>query len=277
MTGSLRSLLFVPATRPDLLRKLARFSADAVVIDLEDTVPDVEKAAARAAVPDLLALLSDGSRRKPRRYLRVNPAGTEWFDEDVRSASRAELDGVVLPKLSALPELERVAECRLPVIGGIETALGVAHAEELVRDPVAGVYFGAEDFIADMGGHRTPEGTEVLYARSRVAIAARVGGVPALDQIVFDARDEQAFRRDAELGRAIGYTGKMCVHPRQAEWANEVFAPSSGELDWARRALSAYQASESRGHGVATVDGVLVDMPAVRRARRIVTEAATDG
>ena len=99
--------------------------------------------------------------------------------------------------------------------------------------------FGAEDFISDIGGRRTPEGREVLYARSRVVLAAKAAGLAALDQVVIDIRDDERFRRDAVEGRSLGYTGKMCLLPRQVALANEIFTPDRDEIDWSRRLVAA--------------------------------------
>jgi citrate lyase subunit beta/citryl-CoA lyase len=163
------------------------------------------------------------------------------------------------------------------VLAGIETAAGVARVEELLRPPVTVAYFGAEDFTADMGGDRTAAGTEVLYARSRVVLAARVTGVHALDQIVTAFDDEAAFVADAELGRALGYGGKVCIHPNQVTWANRVFSPSPEQLDHARRLLAAYDAAAATGQAAIAFEGQMVDEPMARRARALLAHDATGG
>lgn len=269
------SVLYVPASRPDLVGKVPAANADAAILDLEDTVPAEEKESARDAVADLVAVLEHGAPTTAR-YLRINAADTPWFVDDVRAAAAAKVDAVVVPKVSSPHELAEVAALasdagrpNLPIIVGIETARGVAAAHDIVSGPVLAVYFGADDFIADMGGRRSAQGTEVLYARSRVALAARVGEVAAFDQIVFDTRDDESFRADTELGASLGYTGKQCLHPRQVLLANQIYSPTTDELAWAERVISAYDQSVARGQGVAVLDGVIVDMPAVRSARRI--------
>lgn len=280
MMPSIRSLLFVPATRSDLVGKVPRMATDAVVIDLEDTVPEAEKSRARGALQEQFELLRSTDERGTLRCLRTNPVGTEGFHADMFWAGLESVDAVLVPKVSSPSDIEQIMDARdgvgrpdLPVILGIETVLGVGNVEELAAAPVAGLYFGADDFVAGMGGRRTSGGTEILYARSRVALAARLGGIVALDHVVFDVRAEAVFRENAETGRAMGYTGKMCVHPRQVEWANRAFSPTVDEVVWARRVLAAYAESESRGQGVALIDDAIVDMPAVRRARRLVSDA----
>ena len=129
------------------------------------------------------------------------------------------------------------------------------------------VYFGAEDFITDMGGVRTEAGLEVLYARSRVALGARLAGVHAIDQIVPRFDDEERFLDDARAGRAIGYGGKLCIHPSQVPLANQVFSPSVEEIDHARRLVAAHDAAIARGEAAIAFEGQMVDEPMVRRAR----------
>jgi citrate lyase subunit beta/citryl-CoA lyase len=159
-----------------------------------------------------------------------------------------------------------------PIIGIVETARGVANVEMLVneeRGRLTGLAFGAEDFITDIGGRRTPEGLEVVYARSRVILATRLAGLQALDQVFTAIRDDDAFRRDADVGRQLGYGGKMCITPRQVEIANEVFSPSAEEVDRSRRLIEAYEAAQSEGRGTIEFEGNMVDEPLLKRARAV--------
>jgi citrate lyase subunit beta/citryl-CoA lyase len=274
-----RSVLFVPATRPDLVAKVGRCGADVVVLDLEDTVPPAAKDEARAAVPALAAVLAEQSAGT--RLLRVNAPDTPWFGVDMACLAGRDIDGVVVPKVDGPATVDHIdslaaqaARPGLPVIAGIESARGVSTVE-VVAPRVAAVYFGAEDFVADMGGRRTPAHTEVLYARSRVALAARVAEIPALDQVCFDLANEAGFRRDAELGRDLGYAGKMCLNPGQVRWANEVWTPTEAELARAAAAIAAHDEAVARGEGVAFLDGRLIDLPAVRLARAVLAAGAT--
>lgn len=158
----------------------------------------------------------------------------------------------------------------------------MANVEVLVNEErgcLTGLAFGAEDYITDMGGRRTPESLEVIYARSRVILAARLAGLQALDQVFTVIRDDDAFRRDAEVGRQLGYGGKMCITPRQVEIANEVFSPSAEEVDRSRRLIQAYEAAQSEGRGTIEFEGSMVDEPLLKRARavlQLVREIATD-
>ena len=133
------------------------------------------------------------------------------------------------------------------LVVGLETALGVADARILLARGVSGAYFGAEDFIADIGGRRTGGSEEVLYARSQVCLAARLAGIPAVDQVVTDLADDERFLTDAQAGRNLGYQGKICIHPRQVALAHRVFTPTEAELAHARQVLAAGDGGRRRG------------------------------
>jgi citrate lyase subunit beta/citryl-CoA lyase len=275
----LRSLLFAPASKPDVLRKMPRSKPDGVALDLEDAVPADAKAAAREHSRTVGAELA---RDHPDLvvYVRVNPVASEWFAADVADGVAPEIAGIIVPKLEAPEQLDTVAAAldhaglgHLHVLAGLESALGVERARELLRAPVAVAYFGAEDFIADMGGVRTSESTEVIYARSRVALAARLAGMLAVDQVVTHLDAEEHFLADAALGRAIGYRGKLCIHPAQVTMANRAFSSSPEELDRARRLLAAYDAAVARGEAAIAFEGQMVDEPLARHARAVVTAA----
>jgi citrate lyase subunit beta / citryl-CoA lyase len=262
-----RSVLFAPGHKAELVAKLPRSHPDAAIIDWEDSVPPAAKAAARDIIRDAVTGLH---RRAPGLpvFVRVNAADSAYLDDDLAALPDG-LAGVVLPKAERAGDGVRVAaDTGLPVLLGIETAVGVAQVEHLAAS-AAGVYFGAEDFIADVGGARTDSGLEVLYARSRVVLAARLAGVVALDQVVIRFRDHSRFRADAELGRALGYTGKLCVHPSQVPLAHATFTPAPAEIERARRVVAAHDAAAG---GVAELDGMMVDEPLVRRARAVLAD-----
>lgn len=279
--GRLRSLLFVPAMNAAAIAKLASRGADAVVLDCEDATPPGQKVAARAAARTAVPQLVE---QGVTVTVRVNAPGTEWFAEDV-AALHPRLAAVVVPKIERRDELDALAgrldDAGLPEVGvvaGLETALGVADARPLLGHPrVVAAYFGAEDFVADMGGRRTPGNTEVAYARGHVALAARLAGVPVLDQVVTDFGDDERFRREAAEALALGFAGKLCIHPRQVTLANDAFRPSADEVDRARRLLAAYAAARAEGRGAIAFEGQMVDEPLAAQARRVVALADAAG
>ena len=267
----LRSLLFAPGNQGEVLAKLPRSGPDGVVLDLEDAVPADAKGDARAVVAEVApGLIADHPGLAV--FVRINAVPSEWFADDV-AALPSGLAGIVVPKLESADQVDALPD--LPVVAGLETAAGVARAQDvLAPDRVVAGYFGAEDFIADMGGVRTPEGTEVLYARSQVALAARLTGTLAIDQVVTDLRDEARFRADAAVGRSLGYRGKLCIHPAQVSWAHEAFSPSADELDRARRLLAAYEEANAAGSAAIAFEGQMVDEPLARQAQALL-DAAT--
>ncbi|BDP41742.1 citrate lyase subunit beta-like protein [Deinococcus aetherius] len=275
-----RSVLFAPGNRADLIAKLPRSGPDAVVLDLEDAVPSgpEAKAAARTvtrdAARDLIA-----AHPHLAVFVRVNAPHSPFFEDDL-GVLTPELAGVVLPKLESAADVRLVAEAlagrglSLPVMAGLETGAGVWNAREILVPPVRWAYFGAEDYVTDLGGQRTPGNVpvpnlEVLYARSRVALAARLAGVPALDIVVTRLGDEATFREDAAQGRALGYAGKLCIHPAQVPLAHEYFGPTDAEAGRARRLLAAAHEAAQSGRGAFSFEGQMVDEPMLARARAI--------
>lgn len=281
----IRSLLFAPANRPELIEKFPRYPADAFAIDLEDATPEAEKDEARRGLPAIVASLR-AQNLKSRLFIRTNASRSRYADADLAAALDLAVDGVVMPKLETVGELKKFAAAinasgrDVQLIGLIETARGAVNVEALAaaaqHSRLMALAFGAEDFITDLGGRRTPEGLEVLYARSRVVLAARAAGLQALDQVFVNIRDDQGFRRDAQTGRQLGYSGKLCIVPRQVQATNVVFSPSAEEIENARRLLEAYDNAQADGRGVFEFEGAMVDEPILKRARGILEFAGKE-
>jgi citrate lyase beta subunit len=267
----LRSLLFAPAGEEHKLRKALAGDADAVVADLEDgTAPD-RKEAARATVA---ALLADHGQR-PVVGLRVNAPGTEWFAADLELAGRLSLDFLMLPK--ATPDgVAALGPLGLPVLSIVESAEGVRRAYETAADErVFALALGTHDLSAELRTTQLPDGLEMLYARSKVvADSAAAGLMPPFDTVYLDVRDPAGLEQSSALARALGFRGKLCIHPDQIETVNDVFAPSDDELAWAARVVEAYEHGLREGLGAVTVDGKMVDMPIVKQARQLLANGA---
>jgi citrate lyase subunit beta / citryl-CoA lyase len=260
----LRSYLFVPGNRPDRYDKACATRAGAVIIDLEDAVAPEEKTAARDALVGWLA---------PRKsvIVRVNAAGSEWFDDDLRACTAEGVAAVVLPKAEGADQVARVvAGCGRPVLPLVETARGLWFVLETANASGAQrLLFGSLDFQADLG----ISDDELVYARSRLVLASRVADIaPPVDGITQSIDDLQGLRRDCERARRLGFGGKLCIHPRQVEVVNECFAPSDEDVEWAQRVVAAFAAS----HGnAALLDGKMIDRPVLTRAQAILEGAAT--
>lgn len=272
-----RSVLFAPGNRADLIAKLPRSAPDAVVLDLEDAIPATEAAKA-AARPVLRDAARDLIAAHPHLavFIRVNAFYSPYFNDDL-AVLTPEFSGVVVPKLESADDVTRVraalaqVDVDLPVMAGLETGAGVWNAREILDHPaVQWAYFGAEDYTTDLGGVRTPDNLEVLYARSQVALAARLAGKPALDIVVTRLNDEDAFRTDARQGRALGYSGKLCIHPAQVPLAHEHFGPTPAEVARARALLDAAHTAAQAGHGAFSFEGQMVDEPMLAKARALI-------
>ena len=271
----IRSLLFAPANRTELLQKFPRYPADAFVIDLEDGTPEAEKDSARRALPQIIASLRNQGLKK-QLYVRTNSPRSKHVQADLATTNEMPIDGIVVPKIESIEDLNEFKSVA-QIIGIIETGRGVVNVENIAQaaNPnLVALAFGAEDFITDVGGQRSTDGLEVLYARSRVVLAARVAGIQALDQVFVNIRDDETFLHDAEFGRHLGYSGKMCIVPRQVEIANAVFSPSADEIDRSRRLIEEYERAQAQGLGAFEFEGSMVDEPLLKRARAILQLAA---
>ncbi len=282
----LRSLLFVPGNRKDMLEKaVTRASSDALVADMEDSVPDSEKSAAREVIAEMLpSLVSNGHKI----VVRVNALDTGILEDDMYAAISnhtyavnvgkvenkwdvAQVDAI-MAKIETEKGIE-VGTVRLVLF--IESAMAIINAYELcsASPRIVAVAFGAEDYTVDMGIERTEEGSEVLLPRSTVAMAAKAAGVIALDPVYANFQDIDGFKKDAELGKSLGYKGKFAIHPSQIEHINDVYSPSEENIEYARRVLAAFREAESQGRGAVALDGKMIDVPVVKRAETLLALA----
>jgi len=273
-------LLFCPGNRPEMIAKLGRFGADGVAIDLEDGVPARDKEAARLIAREGATGLL-GTHPNPQVFVRVNQAGSPWIQADIAEGVDQGTSGIIVPKLERLDQLQWVAReldnaglTDAKIIGGLETVEGIESCVGLTHPRLVALYFGAEDYIADIGGERTVSNHEVAYARSRVVTAARLLGVAALDQAVVEIDEHDRFFREAVEARQLGYTGKVCLHPGQVALANQVFTPTVEEVDRSRRILAAADEAAQKGRGVVLFEGQMVDLPILRQAARLLERAA---
>ena len=271
-----RSVLFTPGDRPEMLRKAPTTGADVVVFDLEDAVAPERMAEAREAVNDVLTSDFDPDCEV---CVRVTAEAVE-ADLDVVLRGDPRLDAVMCPKVGSAADVERVADvlsehdAGRPIFALIETAEGVLAAPAIAAaDPTTAVCFGAEDLAADIGATRTPEGTEVLYARERVVLAASAAGVDAVDIVFTAIEDGEGLAEETAFGAGLGYDGKMVIHPAQVAVVNDAYTPTPERVEWAERVLDARDRAADEGRGVFRVDGEMVDAPLIAQAERVVERA----
>jgi citrate lyase subunit beta/citryl-CoA lyase len=267
-----RSLLFAPGSDPRKLERALSSEADAIVADLEDSVVAAEKGRARDLLADLFAAPGDG----PGRMVRVNGADTEYFEDDVEAVAGMQLQAVVLPK--ATPEsVAALGPDGPPVVAIVETAQGVRLAYETASsDRVVALVLGAADLGAQLWLEPRDDNQELLYARSKLVVDSAAAGIRApFDVVHLNVEDDAGMEAEALLARSLGLRGKACIHPRQVPVANRVFRPSDAEVGWAREVLAAYDEAASDGRGALVVQGALIDLALVQRARMIM--ATTEG
>jgi citrate lyase subunit beta/citryl-CoA lyase len=277
----LRSLIFVPGNRRDMLEKAASFPADIVVPDMEDSVPLSEKAAARDVIADMLPVLNQAGRRL---VVRVNALDTGLLEEDLNAAVTPHTYGINVGKvetpwdvrevdkiITALEAREGLERGKIRLVLFIESAMAVINAYSIcsASHRVVAAAFGAEDFTVDMGTQRTEESSEVFLPRAMVAIAATAAHVVPLDMVYPNFRNQDGLRRDIQLGKSLGYKGKFAIHPSQVQPINEMFSPLPEEIEYARRVVVAFEEAEAQGRGATSLDGKMIDIPVVKRARNL--------
>ncbi len=255
-----RSWLFAPGHDEKLLRKVFDAGADLVLLDLEDAVPPDKKDRAREMVAEVAA-----SRAC---WVRVNRARSELCARDL-DALAGSLLGLRLPKVESAEEVAWVAE-RMPGVPldcTIESARGVLAAYDIASAPACALLsYGGLDLAADLGIAVGEQ--ETLFARSYLVVAARAAGKPSPSDGVYPLlEDDAGLRREAEAARRLGFFGKSAIHPRQVPIIHDTFKPTPEELEWAKRVLTAFEASA--GAATRTADGEFVDMPVAERARRL--------
>lgn len=264
----IRSLLFVPGARPERFAKACEAGADMVCVDLEDAVPPGGKAAAREAALEFLS--------RPARVrvgLRINRVGSEEGAGDLAAlaASGASPAFIMAPKVEGPEELGQIVSTlgvrRLWPI--VESALGIHRAWDIAGAPhVEGILFGGADYAADIGAQLAWE--PMLFARGALANACAGAGVQLLDVPHLDVNDEHGLMDVSRRARAMGFTGRACIHPKQVAIVNDVFTPSEQELAHARRVLAAFGEA---GGAAALLDGKLIELPVIRAARRALAAA----
>jgi len=282
MIGPLRSMLYVPGIRQDRFAKAMSAGADAVIFDLEDSVEAGQKEKARSLIAEFLATPSTG----PLRLVRFNGIHTSEGEADLEFFSgQSGFDGVLLPKVETVGLVELVARVFArhapggavpPLLLMIETPAAILRAGDIATAdaPVAALLFGAEDFTASLGVERTTDGEELLYARGQIALAAAAVRADAIDAVFTDLNDIDGLRRDCRRARGLGFRGKMAIHPKQIEIINETFTPAPAEVERARRVVEAFETARAAGQGVTTLEGKMVELPVVERARRVLALAS---
>ena len=276
-----RTMLFMPGNNPGMLQTAAVFGSDAVIFDLEDAVALTEKDAARVLISEALKTMSYDDVEV---VVRINPLSTPYADKDVDVIARLKPDAILLPK--ACPEDVAELDKRLTKIEEemgfehnsikvhplVETTYGVEKVYETIKASprIISVLLGGEDLAVDLGVKRTKASDELLYARTKIINACKACKVDAIDTPFTDTNDFEGLRKDVNLAKSLGMTGKASINPRQIDTIHSVYAPTEEEIIYAQRVLDAMKEAEDEGKGVFSLDGKMVDAPIINRAKTTV-------
>ena len=274
MSQKMRSMLFAPGNKYELLQKFSKIQPDIAIIDLEDAVPDSEKQVAR----ENLQKYAQEDKTAVTTYVRVNALVSQHFEEDIRSIP-PQIAGIVIPKVNDASDIERATQAiernsvSAKILVGIETVKGLMSIQDIFGTAsVFAAYFGAEDYIHDLGGLRTDGNDEVLFARTQIGISSRLFGVPVVDQIVADFSNSERFMKEAQQAKSLGFTGKLCIHPSQVPLANQSFSSTPEEIQLALELLKVYDEAVANGTASIVYNGQMVDEALAKQARRILSQ-----
>ncbi|MBP2665619.1 MAG: Citryl-CoA lyase [Firmicutes bacterium] len=272
-----RSCLAVPGNNPAMLLKSSSLGADVSMLDLEDGVAPTEKDAARLLLKHTLKTL-DFSPSKV--FVRINSLDT-LGKEDLKAIVPCSPYAIIIPKVETAEQIAQVVEIveryepkdkpQIRFMPVIETARGLANVFSVADSSkrIVAISLGGEDFLASIGSKRSRERKELFFARSMMVTAAAAAGIIAIDTPVIDVDDQQGLVEDATFSAEMGFTGKICINPRQVGTVNRIFSPSATEIKWAKRIIKAMREHEENNSGVFSLDGKMVDLPIALQAEKI--------
>jgi len=289
-----RSWMFVPGHRQKMIDKaLGLAQVDALMLDIEDGVPQQEKETARQQIgASLVKERAPGT--PPARFVRVSAVGYEHITVDLAHIVQPGLDGLVLPKVETPQQIQLVdavlrdrerqmglALGKIALLIAIESPRGLLNAYSIATASprVIGLLFGAEDLGKELGlpFRREAEASELLFQRSTLVVAAAAANIQAVDGVWPDLSDAEGLKRYALQSRRLGFSGMSLIHPGQIETINQIFGPTADEVAYCQKVIEAFDAALARGDGSIAFGGQLIDLPIVERAKRTVAFAAKLG
>ena len=276
-----RSLLFVPGNRSDMLEKASTADTDILVPDMEDSVPDNEKSNARSLISEKLETLSG---KNQSIVPRVNALDTGLTFDDIHAVVNSKTYGISVGKIESSWDIKEVSkilsqieseksvELGSPkIIAWIESASAIVNVNSIASasDRMLGIAFGGEDFTNDMGIQRSETGIEILYPRSVVAVAAKAAGITAIDTPYVNFRDNDGLEQEIKSVLPLGFKAKFAIHPGQLQSINNLFSPSEEAIEYAKKVIEVFEEAERNGSGATSLDGKMIDVPVVKRARNL--------
>ncbi|HEQ4821830.1 TPA: citrate (pro-3S)-lyase subunit beta [Streptococcus pyogenes] len=283
-----RTMMFVPGANAAMLRDAPLFGADSVMFDLEDSVSLKEKDTSRALVHFALKTFDYSSVETVVRVNGLDSCGAL----DIEAVVLAGVNVIRLPKTETaqdIVDVEAVIERverengievgRTRMMTAIESAEGVLNARDISKASkrLIGIALGAEDYVTNMKTRRYPDGQELFFARSMILHAARAAGIAAIDTVYSDVNNTEGFQNEVRMIKQLGFDGKSVINPRQIPLVNEIYTPTKKEIDHAKQVIWAIREAESKGSGVISLNGKMVDKPIVERAERVIALATAAG
>lgn len=284
-----RTMLFVPGNNPGMIADAYIYGSDSIMFDLEDAVSLEEKDAARFLVYEAINNCDYGDREL---IVRVNSLDTPGGIQDLEAMVRTRKVTIRLPKTETA---EDVVQCDKEIgriekengieagstrmMAAIESAKGVLYAREiaLASKRLIGIALGAEDYVTNLKTTRSPEGIELLFARSMILQAARAAGIDAIDTVYSDINNEEGLRAETKLIRQLGFDGKSVINPRQIRPVHEIYTPTEKDIQKALAVEGAIREANRKGSGVIALNGKMIDKPVVERAQRVLDLAHATG
>ena len=263
----LRSVLYIPASKPRALDKARGLPVDAIIFDLEDAVSVDEKVASRAILAEALATGGYGTRLK---IVRINAFDTEWGRADAKAAAEMGADAILLPKVSTPADLDALAEITadIPLWAMMETPLGMLNAAAIAGHPkLQGMVMGTNDLAKELQTRHRADRLPLQAGLGLCLLAAKANGLVIVDGVYNAFKDDEGLKVECDQGRDMGFDGKTLIHPAQVDVTNTAFSPSEAEVELARRQIEAFNEVEASGQGVAVVDGKIVENLHVATAR----------
>ena len=269
----LRSVLYIPGSKPRALDKARNLPVDAIIFDLEDAVSIEEKEAARETLAEALAAGGYGARMK---IIRINGLDTSWGAEDAKAAINMGADAILMPKVSTPADLDALAAITgdTPLWAMMETALGMLNAAQIAtHSHLQGMVMGTNDLAKELQSRPRADRLGLQSGLGLCLLAAKAHGLAIIDGVYNAFKDEAGLDAECQQGRDMGFDGKTLIHPAQIDIANAAFSPSEADIDLARRQIEAFEAAEASGQGVAVVDGRIVENLHIVTARETLAKA----
>ncbi|MFB5604856.1 MAG: HpcH/HpaI aldolase/citrate lyase family protein [Nitrosarchaeum sp.] len=279
MTNLFRSLIFVPGNNQRFLEKAKTLQADIVCFDLEDSIPETEKANARKLIKNSLL---NRSQYVSSIFVRTNAPSSGKISDDLKEVVQKGIDGIVIPKVNNVKEIKKIEKNLLlleknrklkpiQIIPSIESAEGVVNTYNIAScsKRISAVVFGVFDLLNDLGIEYTKNSDGGQYSRAKIPVDARAAGVSAIDAIWQDLHDIKGLEKDCKIGKNLGYAGKSIIHPDQISVTHKIFYPSKMEIQWAEKVYAHYLESTKKGKGATTIDGKMIDEVHFKQAKKI--------